>query len=262
MWCRHFVLWFVIASVSLWKSYGTAASDDDAQLSFAVDHSLKSNNGRRVFTPRGTLNYRDPRVERDEGVKGNPLSMSKFSLSGDQLESFKALVDQNSTYAVRVKTPGGVSVIAYTLACALVTSQFREEWEVTMDQFGNIAAINYSPSHINCAGASTTAVEEPAEFHTSVKLLYPWRGIRPEVKPGQGGMPPAGSSPAGAKGEPTNNDEPTEEPSMLRKYWMYIAIAVVFLMMNNLPEEAANTPGGARPGGPKPPPRRRPTSGS
>jgi hypothetical protein len=188
--------------------------------------------------------------------------MSPSTLAGDELTQFKKLVENDGNYVIRVKSPSGGSITAFVRACALAASTFREDWEVTMDQFGNIIAINYTPKTQACPGPHIAQGLQTAQFQTSVKLAYPWRGIRPEVKAGQapGAVPGATAQPendAAAQGSSSDSDEPQEEQSFLRKYWLYIAIPVVFLMMNGMPpEEGANTQG--RSGQRNPAPRRRP----
>jgi len=246
---------------------GSDDSDDEALTPYTVEHSLSAaSDGRRVFTSRGTMYYRDPRAQSAGDRATRPLSSAKISLSGSDMDDFKGLVANNGTYAVRVKTQHGPSVMAFTHACALAASNFREEWEVTMDQFGSIIAINYNTRNSDCAGVDARKLAASAELQTSVKVLYPWRGIRPEVKPGQG-VPqqpgaPAPSGDASSQGGGKEGDAPKEEQSFLQKYWMYIAIAVIFMMMNNLPEEGGAP--GSRPGGagPRAAPRRRPASGA
>jgi len=179
------------------------------------------------------------------------------------MTDFKNLAEADGNYIIRVKTPSGATVTAFARACALVASNFREEWEVTMDQFGNLVSLNYVPKVAECAGANTPKVSDTVQFETNVKLSYPWRGIRPEVKPGHGSpMAPAQGASSGGDSSASSSSssegadgEPQEEQSFLRKYWLYIAIPVVFLMMNGVPPEEGAA-GGAS--GPRQAPRRRP----
>jgi len=235
------------------------AEDESVELS--IEHSITSAAGKPVFSPRGTLFYRDPRGLQGEGAK-HSLHTSKTKVAGDDMDLFKKLVDNDGNYLVRVKSPNGAMVSAYARACALVASNFKEDWDVTMDNFGNIVAINYSPHVPDCTGVKSSQLKDHAIFETSAKLAYPWRGIRPEVKSGQG-APPGGAAGApqpaaqSSSGGTQQGGEPEEEPSFLRKYWLYIAIPVVFLMMQSAPEEGA---GGQKAGaGQRAAPRRRPT---
>merc|ERR1712216_100315 len=142
--------------------------------------------------------------------------------------------------------------------------------EVTMDQSSNIVALNYAPQNPSCAAVDASQLQDSVvNFDTTVKLAYPWRGIRPDVKPGQGApqqqhmgdaSPPQGNMQGDGK-QGQGEGEPKEEQSFLRKYWLYIAIPVVYLMMSGLPpEEGAAPAAGGRPGAPRAAPRRRPTA--
>merc|ERR1712216_928057 len=119
-----------------------------------------------------------------------------------------------------------------------------------MNQFDHIVAINYAPKNPSCAGVSSAQLLGSAQFQAAVKIGYAWRGIRPDVKqmPADQGTTQQGNPKS--EGGQKNNEEPKEEQSFLRKYWLYIAIPVVYLMMSKLPEEpAAGAPGGAQGGG-------------
>ena len=133
---------------------------------------------------------------------------------------------------------------------------------MTMDANGHIVALTLSPKVKDCDGVSASSLGESVQFETSVRLAYPWRGIRPDVAMNQGGahQQPAkpGQQAAQAKkgGDGKQSDtEPEEEKTFLQKYWLYLAIPGVFMMMNSVPPEEGA--GGSRPGT-RAAPRRRP----
>ena len=238
-----------------------AAETTDAKP-IDVEHSLATNaDGKREFSSRGSLFFSDPRRMVQDGTKKSPLHTSKAKLSGVELAKFRKLVDEDGNYLVRIKNPSGSVVTAYARACALVASGFREEWAVTMDQSGDVIALNYQPKVNDCDGG-TTQLEDPVQFETSVRMAYPWRGIRPDVKAGIASTP--GQTPQQQQQQQQQSQQkagsdkdgaPEEEKTFLQKYWLYLAIPGVFMMMNGLPPEEGQ--GGGRPGA-RPPPRARP----
>jgi len=177
---------------------------------------------------------------------------------------FKKLVEEGGNYIVRVQSPAGASVTAFAPACAVAASNFKEDWEVTMDQFGHLIALNYVPSNPSCENVNVAQVKDTVQFNTNIRVAYPWRGIRPEIKTGQGGQPipgaPQGQAQPQAQGgsDKDGDKEPEEEKSFLQKYWLYLAIPVVFMMMNGMPPEEGAGGQGGKPAGPRAPPRRRP----
>lgn len=179
----------VLSCAVAWCLNHVRAEDESVELS--IEHSITSAAGKPVFSPRGTLFYRDPRGLQGEGAK-HSLHTSKTKVAGDDMDLFKViraprerftlrvlfvqkLVDNDGNYLVRVKSPNGAMVSAYARAvtaspadaflnrwplwqCALVASNFKEDWDVTMDNFGNIVAINYSPHVPDCTGVKSSQV--------------------------------------------------------------------------------------------------------
>ena len=129
---------------------------------------------------------------------------------------------------------------------------------MTMDASGHVVALVVSPKVKECD--ASTRIGEAVQFETSVRLAYPWRGIRPDVPMNQGGAHQQPTQPGQQqqkqpKGADGKESEPQEEKTFLQKYWLYLAIPGVFMMMNGLPPEEGA--GGSKPGT-RAPPRRRP----
>jgi len=125
---------------------------------------------------------------------------------------------------------------------------------------GDVVAINLLPRVNDCAGGAGANLGEAVQFETTVRLAHPWRGIRPDVKMNQGGahqqpMKPGVPQAAPKKGADGKEQPVEEEKTFLQKYWLYLAIPGVFMMMNGLPPEEGA--GGSKPGT-RAPPRRRP----
>jgi len=240
-----------------------AGAETDEEVELNVEHSLSTSaDGKRMFTSRGKIFYRDPKTMVSDGTRKVPLTAAKSRLAGQDMTAFKALAQEGGNYIVKVQSPSGATVTAFAPACAIAASNFKEEWEVTMDQFGSLIALNYVPRTSDCGAMNLDQVKDAVQFDTIIKVAYPWRGIRPELK---AGMPPAGGAgPGGQQAAPAQGKEgdgekpPEEEKSFLQKYWMYLAIPFVFMMMNGMPPEEGKE--GPSPGAPRAPPRRRPAN--
>eukprot|EP00658_Telonema_sp_P-2_P074401 TRINITY_DN6360_c0_g2_i1.p1 TRINITY_DN6360_c0_g2~~TRINITY_DN6360_c0_g2_i1.p1 ORF type:complete len:239 (+),score=52.58 TRINITY_DN6360_c0_g2_i1:194-910(+) len=201
-----------------------------------VQHSFHSHNGAPVFEPCCTL-------EQTENKPG--LVISERAISGAELEKLVALAESGGFYRLRVPSgKEGVHTMAFAPACALLASNLKEEWYVTMDQFDNVVALDVSPRKTDCSRLDLNKWRGGEHvIATTAKLVYPWRGIRPEVKlsskPGaaQSSKAPSGQSDGDARQQGSESDEPQEPPSFLRRYWLYIAIPVIWMLMGSLPQE-------------------------
>ena len=68
-------------------AFGAVADDKETQLE--IEHSLSSAGGKRAFTSRGSLFYKDPRTTVQDGTKKSPLHTSKTRLAGADLKLFQ-----------------------------------------------------------------------------------------------------------------------------------------------------------------------------
>jgi len=228
------------------------ASPDDVTI-HQIEQSLQSTEEGRVWTPCCSLEHR-----KTKAVPGPAMQVSKRVLSEEQLEQLVALAESDGIYQVRLKSSrDGPYVMAFAPACSLLASNLKEQWHLTVDQFDNVIAIDTAPRRADCSKLDLTKWRRGGDhvIDTTAKLVHPWRGIRPEVKTsnkplkkvpkGPSGRPQGGGQPQDG-GQPQYEDEEPQEPqSFLRKYWLYIVIPIIYLLLSSLPQEEGKAAGAA-----------------
>merc|ERR1712159_985178 len=79
-----------------------AAGEADEEVPLTVEHSLSTSAaGKRVFTSRGTIFYRDPKTIVADGTRKVPLTAAKARLAGEDMTAFKKLAQEGGNYIVK-----------------------------------------------------------------------------------------------------------------------------------------------------------------
>lgn len=226
-----------------------STSEEEPVATHQIEHSFHAEAGEAVFAPCCSLDH-----HKTKPAHGPAAVVSDRVISGEALQQLVSLAEAGGVYRLRVRSSvDGPFVMAFAPACSLLASNLKEEWRLTVDQFDNVVAMDVIPKQTDCRRLDLSKWQHGEhKIMTSVKIEHPWRGIRPEMKkgPNKGSAPQSGASsqaPQGQSGGQPQGDsgEPQEQQSFLRRYWLYIVIPILYLMLSSLPQEEGQAAGKA-----------------
>lgn len=165
------------------------------------------------------------------GSRIGAVAFTDFPLTPELFSTLQTLAQHDGTYGIRVSSAQLATPIAsFAPACSLLESQFKEFLTFHTDVYGNILSLDYQ-------AASTDCITDPS-FLSSFKLpTGKDLSARPKGrvlvgKPGEG--PKDVRSKAAAQAAKVNADGTAkpEEKSFFQKYWMYMLVGGIFMLLS------------------------------
>ncbi|KAG2178250.1 hypothetical protein INT43_003503 [Umbelopsis isabellina] len=138
----------------------------------------------------------------------------------------------NSLYQIKVVEDGSKNTILSSIkACQLAASDFKDQFNVHVDEKGNFVHIDYYSQVSDCFEG---APSQSSEINSTVTVIHPDRPVRPLLAKlssfGQKSQPAADGKEAEADVEP-------EEKTFFQKYW-YILLAIAIMFVTSAGQEA------------------------
>ena len=167
------------------------------------------------------------------------LRTSQAKLDSDAIDALKALAAAGGIYTISVPSvlsePNSPPIYASASACALLASRFEEHLQLTMSSTKDrVLALSYAlpvvPATCPTGSLPRLALDE-VMFSTSATMHFPEAGPMPLGKIHDAAFLPPAAAQAAARaaagqGGPgvdgTGEQQPQQQQSFLRKYWMYI----------------------------------------
>eukprot|EP00164_Ancoracysta_twista_P005120 GFYU01006980.1.p1 GENE.GFYU01006980.1~~GFYU01006980.1.p1 ORF type:complete len:302 (-),score=97.94 GFYU01006980.1:15-920(-) len=214
-----------------------ASSGKQSAFSVVVEHALCGTND--CWKKRNVLSTSKDYVD----VVNGPLMALKsplMYLTKDEQAEFKQLAEKNGFYRIRIPVksdnPDSGYVTSSVKAKTLLDCMYGEEITLHFDANDQLINFNYEvpTDRKKCGGI---ARGDKQNFKTQFSIVY---GEQIQVvKIAE----PEPKFTVDADGKPVEQ-QPQEQQSFLRKYWMYIIPAVLLMMMGGGPEPPAGGQGG------------------
>ncbi|CAG0917472.1 unnamed protein product [Notodromas monacha] len=203
-------------------------SDDTPSLGrlvFDIEHSF----GGEEYSVRGQVVVQSLKSKTGWISQSVPLTL-------EERNRLKKLAENKGVYKVRVPTPGKNSDYVSTIApaCGLLETGLKDILILTLDSSGNLLGISDIVPVGSCGAAFDWLEPKDFEFNTTLEI----RTIEP------GPIPETASYIQKIEQEKLAKErgEGKDNRSFFSKYWMYIVIGLVFLMMTgaNNPEQGGS----------------------
>lgn len=223
---------FTVSAV-LYSCIGLALSsenDYDGPLSITLYHSVQPGIDP-VWQERGQITV--------QNVVTGDISVSQSQVDFNTIESLQALANRNGIYRLKavVKTSRGreVSFLSFVKACLLVESGLSDTITISVDQSGSVIAVTESSVCSICEGIQKSP-SELQEFNTTIFF----KNIE------QGPMPDTASyiQKMEREREARERGETKDNRSFFAKYWIYIVVFFLFIVVSSVANPEAGAAGG------------------